>query len=223
MRSVCSILALGLVVAMLAGCDKPLPAPKPGQPVVDQQQPAAGQPAVDSRQPAPVEPEAALPEPRRATVKDALNGIQADASDMDLYMHDISPTGDARRKPTLWVHAARGQLKPDSSWTLADARAVIYREQNEDIRLESRLGSFDESKKVAVLEGGVKVDAGAVELQTDSVSYDNAKRVVQTHSPVQLSDGQTLLNAQGATLEPDDGSVTLTDVTGMLSLTGVIE
>lgn len=158
-----------------------------------------------------------------ASVRESLGGIEAAVSDMDLYMHDIAPTGDERRMPTLWVHAAEGQLKADNSWALADAHAVIYREQDEDIRLESRTGSFDESKKVAMLKGGVKVAAGGMELSTDSVSYDNAHRLVQTHAPVKLSDGKTLLNAEMATLEPEGGIVTLTNVSGTLSLDGDFE
>lgn len=161
-------------------------------------------------------------EPRPAA-REALAGLEAAVSDMDLYMHDIEPTGAERRKPTLWVHAAEGQLKADNSWALADARAVIYREQEEDILLESRAGSFDESRKVAVLDGGVKVAAGDLQFSTDSVSYDNTHRVVQTHSPVELSDGNTRLTAEAATLEPDDGVIMLSNVSGTLSLDGELK
>ena len=159
----------------------------------------------------------------RMTTKDALSGLEAAVSDMDLYMHDIEPTGQSRRTPTLWVHAAEGQLKADSSWALADAHAVIYREREEEIQLVSKAGRFDEVKKIAVLDGGVSVAAGGMQMSTDSVSYDNTQRVVQTLAPVQLSDGKTTLNAEGATLMPDDGAVTLTNVSGTLSLDGELE
>lgn len=163
-------------------------------------------------------PKATASEAPRPPVRETLSGLEAAVSGMDLYMHDIEPTGDSRRKPTLWVHAAEGQLKPDNSWALADARAVIYREQEEDILLESKTGRFDEGQKVAVLEGGVSVAAGEMRFSTDSVSYDNEQRIVQTHAPVVLSDGKTQLNADHATLEPDDGVVILSNVSGTLSL-----
>lgn len=168
------------------------------------------------------EPLGPVDEPRPAA-REALTGLEAAVSDMDLYMHDIEPTGTERRKPTLWVHAAEGQLKADNSWALADARAVIYREQEEDILLESKAGSFDESRKVAVLDGGVTVAAGNLQFSTDSVSYDNTHRVVQTHSPVELSEGNTRLTAEAATLEPDGGVITLSNVSGTLSLDGELK
>lgn len=199
-------------VALSAGCGSSTAPPDAADPSE-----AAAHPV-----PAQVE-ELATGESISPTVKEALGGLEASVSDMDLYMHDIQPTGDVRRTPTLWVHAAHGQLKADSSWALADASAVIYREHDEEIRLESKSGRFDESNKVAVLDGGVKVAAGGVHLSTDSVRYDNTHRVVQTIAPVELSDGKTTLNAEGATLEPEDGTVTLTNVSGTLSLDGDFE
>lgn len=207
MRRLVSMSGLLVATALLAGCmDQTQP---PGAPIAP---PASETSETDAAETS-----------ERASAKDALAGLEANVSGMDLYMHDIEPTGDARRKPTLWVHAAEGQLKPDSSWALGDARAVIYREKEEDIYLESKAGRFDESNKTAVLEGGVKVAAGNVQLATESVSYHNDERIVQTHAPVQLSNGKTILNAQAATLEPEGGTVTLTNVSGTLSLDGAVE
>lgn len=160
------------------------------------------------------------PELPAMTAQDALAGLEAEVSGMDLYMHDIAPTGDTRRKPTLWVHASKGSLDADKSWVLADARAIIYRDQDADIALESTAGRFDESKKIAVLEGGVRVSAGTLRMQTESVRYDNSLRYVETLAPVELADGTTVLTAEKASLEPDEGHVTLTNVSGTLSLAG---
>lgn len=206
---------LGLVgvLTLLSGCADQ---PPPSESATDPAPPAAAEAPATARAAAPANGD-------DLDLSDALSGLEADVSGMDLYMHDIEPTGDARRKPTLWVHAAEGQLKADNSWALANARAVIYRENEADIQLESTSGRFDEANKVAVLDGGVKVAAGDVELSTDSVSYDNHHRIVRTHAPVKLSDGDTVLNADEATLEPKDGVVILSNVSGMLSLDGELQ
>lgn len=200
-----SLFALALVIA--AGCSDPTPASRTPN----------SSPAVPATQPE------RTPEKPRVKKPEVLAGLEAAVSEMDLYMHDIEPTGNERRMPTLWVHAASGELKPDNSWALSDAQAVIYRDQDEDIRLRSKAGHFDESQKIAVLEGGVTVSAGEMELSTETVTYSNENRVVETLSPVTISDGNTMLLAEAAMLHPDEGEVTLTNVSGTLSLAETFE
>ena len=139
-------------------------------------------------------------------------------SGMDLYMHDYAPTGEQARKPRLWVHADSGRLETDGAWTLDTARMVVYQEEEEDLVIDALTGRFDEQKGTAQLEGGVRLQAGTMQVEAEAFEWVNAMNLARSLSPVRLEDPKSRLNAQGLSLDPGTGTVTLTGVTGELSL-----
>lgn len=138
-------------------------------------------------------------------------------SGMDLWMDDTSPTAGALRKPTIWVHADEAVMSEDAkAWSLVGARAVIYRNEEEDLKLKADRGRFDETNGIAQLSGGVEINAGKMVMKLSSIEWDNEARRAWSDSPVTVSSGTTELQASSLVLIPDEGVFVLSDVTGRI-------
>lgn len=139
---------------------------------------------------------------------------------MDLYMHDYRPTAGGARKPTIWVHSDEGEISTETSaWTLGRSRAVLYREDGEDIILQAMSGSFDETNETAQLGGGVKVTTGSLAMELEEIEWDNKEGVARSTGPVTITQGRTLLNASSLVLNPDEDTMLLTNGNGRIDLT----
>ncbi len=157
------------------------------------------------------------PQPEVITVAEAEQSF-IEMTGMDLYMYDYAETGTGLRNPNLWVHAAESSLAEDKTWTLKDAHAVVYRDKEEDLLFDAARGHFDEKQGIAWLEGEVKVSAGTLNLELAEIEWVNEESIARSSSVVTLKDEGTVLEASSLNLNPDNGVITLTDVTGRLSL-----
>lgn len=136
---------------------------------------------------------------------------------LDLRMHNYRPTVGEPEKPTFWVHAEKGELVDgQKSWELEQARAVVYREADEDLVLEAARGLFDETRRVARLYGGVLVTAGAVTMELAEIEWNNEEGVAKSGQPVTVVDGTSWLKASTLLLNPGEDIMRLTNVTGRI-------
>lgn len=148
-----------------------------------------------------------------------------DMTGMDLYMHDYAPTDGTPRKPSLWVHADRGQATEDAEvWKLTGAHAVIYGDPEKgtnDLTVDAEDGVFDRRNNVAQLRGTVLVETGSIRLALQEIEWDNTANLARSQSRVQVIEGDTALDAESLELDPDTGSFVLKNVSGHLAFRGV--
>lgn len=163
-------------------------------------------PRTEASGPAPVE-EPAAPAQKHITM-----------AGMDLYMHDYSPTAGEVRKPTFWVHAAKGELIEENQiWALTHTKAIVYRRGEEDLILEAAFGLFDEANKIAHLNGNVRIHTASMDMEMAQIQWDNEASVVRSLEPLDLIAGNTRLHAAGVILRPEDGTYELSEVSGRVA------
>ncbi len=138
---------------------------------------------------------------------------------VDLYMHDYTPTAGKLRDPTFWVHAESGQLaEGEKVWSLQGTRAVIYREDNEDLVVEARDGRVDQEQQVAMLKGDVRLTEGTLVVDLEDLLWENEKGTATSNRPVHITDGDTLLEAQNLLIDVDEGTLILGEGSGYVRL-----
>jgi len=126
-------------------------------------------------------------------------------SGVNLWMHDYTPTAGQLRKPTIWVHAESGRLAEDSQlWSLQDTRAVIYRENDEDLTADAAQGAFDQTDETAVLTGDVTLLAGSLEVALEKLKWDNVAGVATSDRPVRVTSGEMWLTGEAMWIRPDE-------------------
>ncbi len=136
-----------------------------------------------------------------------------------LEMHDTSPTAGAVRMPLFSVHADEAVKSEDAEvWSLVGARAIVYRNDEEDLKLKAGGGRFDQTNGVAHLSGGVEVNAGELVMDLSDIEWDNETRRAWSDSPVTVLNGATELHASSLVLIPDEGIFVLSDVSGRIDL-----
>lgn len=139
---------------------------------------------------------------------------------VDLYMHDYAPTEGELRDPTFWVHAESGQLAEGGKvWSLHRIRAVIYREDNEDLVVEARDAQVNQEEQVAALQGDVRLTAGTLVVDLEDLLWENEKGTATSDHPVYITDGDTRLEAQSLSINVDDGALILGEGSGFIRLT----
>lgn len=141
---------------------------------------------------------------------------------VDLYMHDYTPTDGQLREPTLWVHAASGQLAENNQvWSLQDTHAVIYRADDDDLIVDASHGEFDQANESAVLTGSVRLTTGSMVVDLESLVWDNAEGAAISDNPVRVTQGDTWLIGSTMRLSPDADTLLLTEGSGFLRLVEV--
>ncbi len=157
----------------------------------------------------------AAPSPPSGVVEEspaetALKGASMTVAGLDLYMHDDAFTGQDTAEPTFWVHADQGELTGDESlWTLTRTRAVIYRDEEDDMHLNAKQGWFDQVRNTAQLSGGVTIESGPLRISTEQVEWDNEIGTVISSSTTELQRGATHITATSFTMTPKTGGILL--------------
>ena len=138
---------------------------------------------------------------------------------IDLYMHDYTPTEGELRAPTFWVHAESGQLaEGEKVWSLQGTRAVIYREDDEDLVVEARDGQVNQKRQVAVLKGDVRLTAGTLVVDLEDLHWENEKGTATSNRRVHITNGDTSLEAQNLLIDVDEGALILGKGSGYIPL-----
>lgn len=144
---------------------------------------------------------------------------------MDLYMHDYAPTEGQLRKPTLWVHAERGEeMKDAEAWKLTKAHAVIYGDENretQDLTVDAAAGIFDRRNDTAYLSEGVEIHTGELLISMPELVWENRSGRARSDGPVRVNGPDTTLAAKTMALDPKTGTFILTEVSGRLAFGGV--
>jgi LPS export ABC transporter protein LptC len=168
-----------------------------------------------SNAPAPSPPPDAV---TQNAAEEALQGASMTVAGLDLYMHDDAFTGQDTAEPTFWVHADQGELTGDESlWTLTTTQAVIYRDDEDDMRLNAKQGWFDQVRNTAQLSGEVTIDSGPLRISTEQVDWDNTLGTVTSENETELRNGTTRLTAIGFTMSPDTGGIHLYQPRGTIT------
>lgn len=138
---------------------------------------------------------------------------------VDLYMHSDDPTYGERKEPTFWVHAERGRLEEKLKvWSIENAEALVYREAEDNLRLQAREGMIDESNQVARLHGGVRATTGELVMNLEDIEWNNHENIARSESPVSLTDGVNDLSGDSVSIFPKDDRVELGAGNGRIRL-----
>lgn len=138
--------------------------------------------------------------------------------DLRLDMYRFAPTDDAGQKPLFSVEAREGAKAADKNlWSLTGIRAVVNGDQG-PVTMEAGEAIFDEDEQIARLSGGVKVQSGAIFVETDQIQWDNTQETIRADSPLLMTDGAAHLRAGGLTFDPNTRTFTLTRVNGRYPL-----
>lgn len=151
------------------------------------------------------------------SAEELLENASMTVAGLDLYMHSDKFTVHDTAKPTFWVHASKGELTGDESlWTLTDTQAVIYRDEEDDMRMQAKRGWFDQIKNTAQLSGGVTIESGTMKISTDEVNWDNEHGTVTSSSTTELQRGPTHITATSFTMIPKTGGIRLSRPQGTI-------
>ena len=160
----------------------------------------------------------------QTTEKASESGVRMVVEGMDLYMHDYAPTDGQLRKPTLWVHADRGEEMADEEvWKLTNAHAVIYGDTNRDTQdmvIDAAAGIFDRRNDIAYLSEGVEMVTGNLSISLPELVWDTRAGRARSDGPVKVNGDDITLAAQTMTLDPKTGIFVLTEVSGRLGFGG---
>jgi len=162
----------------------------------------------------PSTPDEKLAEPGKASVEG--KSTSAVAEGINFYLHDDTRgTGGERVGPTLWVHADRGDLDVATGKSvLQGVRAVVYRDEAENVTFEAPAGKVDENRKVASMSGGVSAVAGTLRIESDEIEYDHSSEIAETQGNARMVNGDTLLDAEGLSLHTGVNTFELVGVRG---------
>lgn len=139
---------------------------------------------------------------------------------LDLYMHDYSPTEGELRDPTFWIHADSAQLaQGERVWSLQGTRAVIYRDDEEDLVLEALEGEFDKDRQVAQLRGAVRLTTGSLIVDLEDLLWENEKGRATSGRPIHLEDENMRFHAESLLIKRDEGVIILGKGSGYMRLT----
>lgn len=129
---------------------------------------------------------------------------------LDLRMYSTEPTFGELRDPTFWVHAKRGRLEGELDvWSLEEARAIIYRDPEDDLRLEAQQGTFDQTNQVAVLSDGVRATSRDLVVELDDIEWNNEENVAWSDSPARVTSGSNRLTGASVAIYPRDDRIKL--------------
>ena len=177
---------------------------------------SCGQPPGTAADPELTAQEVSLPQETLPRNTMAMRGV-------DLRMYDYTPTAGELRDPTFWIHADAGQLaEGEKVWSLQKTQAVIYREDEEDLRIEALEGQFDQERQEAMLKGAVRITTGTLVVDLEDVFWKNEEGAATTSRPIHLTNGDTRLDAKALRIEPKKGSLILRDGSGYVPLKEVI-
>ena len=189
-------LMLPAVLAVVAGCSRPTPAPAPPEtPAQEAQKSTADTDAY-------AQPDNAL----------QMSGI-------DLYMHRSRQVEGVAQKPEFWVHAEAFTMQGQNAYAFQNARAVVYSEEagHEDVSIDARRGTFEQDRR-AVLQDDVQVKAGELHMRGGDITWekpeDGSPGVAKSDNHVSVDSPSLQLEAASLRLYPDSKLFELTAATG---------
>lgn len=164
----------------------------------------------------PSTPSKQAPEDTETTAEKESAPILVEAVGMDIRLWgDTRGTGGSRVGPTFWVHAEKGYLDEATGQSVLEGvRAVVYRDNAENLTITAPAGMADENRKVASMSGGVTVEAGTSQIMTAEIEWDDESGIAESTGDVLMQDGDTRLDAEGLTLYADENEFELLDVRG---------
>ena len=136
----------------------------------------------------------------------------------EMRFYDTLESTAGGQAPTFYVQADGASSDADTGWHLVRPNATIYGDDEQNIVLKADSGMFDDKSETATLAGGVSADLSNMLMTIDSIQYDNRERVAYSDSPVHLEGDIAKLDAESIRIQPKDGSVVLTNVTGNIRL-----
>ncbi len=154
--------------------------------------------------------------PQENAAQPPSSGIKNEVKGLELFMHEYSPTQEARR-PTVSVRAERGTREQDGSvWTLEGTRAIFFDKDGETMTITAAHGVFDEAKQVARLTGGAHAEAGEMAFDVDDVEWNNESGEAITHGPAKVKFGRSILQTTGLVVRPKDQSFLCQNMRGRI-------
>jgi len=120
--------------------------------------------------------------------------------------------------PSLEVFSPNVSDVEPGVMNFGDAHVTIFAEDGEQVVITAKNGLLDQNKETAELTGEVVVKMGSQILTMEQLSWNNEKREAITQTEVKIVDGDTVLTAEGMRFSPDENTLTLDQVTGVIGL-----
>lgn len=191
---------IAVCAAMLAGCG-------------GSSEPA-GSTAQNPAAPTQSESSPTVPESRTA-----LETMEIEGPEFRMY-DPLTASADGQT-PTFYVRADSATSEAGEGWQMQRPRATIYGEDDQHVNLSAESGVFDEKSQVATLSGGVTSTLSKMKMSLESIHWDNKERLAYSETAVHLEGDIAVLDAEGIEITPGDGTMTLSGVTGRLSMGGL--
>lgn len=124
--------------------------------------------------------------------------------DADMVIEGVDYT-EVRKGEKFWeLHAKQARFYSDKNQTLLiGVQAVIYLKDGRKVYLSGDRGIMHVKSKNIDLLGNVTLSTGPYRLKTDSLHYNNNKRVIKTQDRVIMTGNGLVLKGQGLSLNID--------------------
>ncbi len=120
--------------------------------------------------------------------------------------------------PSLEVYSPNASEAKPGVMNFGDARVTIFAEDDQRTIMTAKNGVLDQNNETAELSGEVVVQMGTQTLTMEQLSWNNEKREAITRTGVKIVDGDTVLTAEAMRFSPDENTLTLEGVTGVIRL-----
>jgi len=120
--------------------------------------------------------------------------------------------------PSLEVFSPNASEVEPGVMNFGDARVTIFAEDDKQTVMTAKNGVLDQNEETAELSGEVVVTMGSQTLTMEQLSWNNEKREAVSRTEVKIIDGDTVLSADAMRFSPDENTLTLEKVTGVIQL-----
>jgi len=141
------------------------------------------------------------------------------SGEMEFRLFDMSSLSEGVKKPTLVLRAPEYSHTGADTWTLKDAEATIFSEDQQETYIHAAHGELNRDEQFARLGGGATINSGTMRITLEEVEWVNEEHLIRSDCPVEIVDDGNVLHAASLRYYPGKKELYLAQVTGELALT----
>jgi len=164
-------------------------------------------------------PEEEAPADQPQTETEVLDPEEETAGEgVQLFFYAVGESETGERPPSFEIQYENFEEREDDTYIFREAHAVIHTEQGPDVAIDAGEAIMNYATKTAVMEEGVVLDRGAMNMVMDQLQWSDSERLLMSDEPVTIEHGETLLKGSTMRYYPDENRAVLTDTTGIIPL-----
>ena len=137
---------------------------------------------------------------------------------LDLRMLGAPTVDGEPQRPTIWVHAERGQTNAAGHSSLSYPRAFIYDADGGEIVLTADTGDFDQKAAKSHLRGNVEAVTDSVVFTMDEITWDNGVEKAYAEDGASVRGASVDLKSDRLEIDPKTNTYRMENVTGTIQL-----